>query len=103
MFLVALDWVTRTAFARRRTWYPVVFHKILISHRTAGHERQDTGRKGKGAKVGLKINATKTKLMSISTKRGDGVKIEGEQVEDVDKFIYLGSNVSYKGGANEEN
>ena len=30
------------------------------------------------AKVGLKINAIKSKLMSISIKRGDGVSIEGD-------------------------
>ena len=30
-----------------------------------------------GAKVGLKINATKTKLMRIGTKRGDGVSVAG--------------------------
>lgn len=32
--------------------------------------------KEQGAKVGLKINATKTKLVHISTKRGNGVSTE---------------------------
>lgn len=30
-----------------------------------------------GAKVGLKINAIKTKLMRVGTKRGDGVSVTG--------------------------
>ncbi len=55
-----------------------------------------------GAKVGLKINATKAKLMRIGTKRGDGVLVTGEQIEEVDEFIYLGSTVSKKGGTDED-
>ena len=50
--------------------------------------------KKQGAEVGLKINATKTKLMPICNKRGNGVSIEGEQVEEVDKFTHLRSIVS---------
>ena len=42
-----------------------------------------------GAQVGLKINAAKTKLMLMGTKRGDGVLIGGEQIEEVDEFMYL--------------
>ena len=33
------------------------------------------------AKVGLKINATKTKLIYIGTIRSDGVTVAGERVE----------------------
>ena len=55
-----------------------------------------------GAKVGLKINATKTKLMRIGTKRGDGVSVAGGRIEEVDEFTYLGSIVSKKGGTDED-
>ena len=54
------------------------------------------------AKVGLKINATKTKLMRIGTKRDDGVSVAGERVEEVDEFTHLGSIVSKKGGTDED-
>ena len=52
--------------------------------------------------MGLKINASKTKLMRIGTKRGDSVLIPGERVKEVDEFTYLGSVVSKKGGTDEE-
>ena len=52
--------------------------------------------------MGLKINAAKTKLMRIGTKRGDSVLIAGERVEEVDEFTYLGSTVSKKGGTDED-
>ena len=56
------------------------------------------------AKVGLKINATKTKLMRIGTKRDDGVSGlgGGGAIKEVDEFIYLGSIVSKKGGTDED-
>ena len=54
------------------------------------------------AKKGQKINATKTKLMRIGTKRGDGVLVAGERVEEGDRFTYLGSIASKKVGPDEE-
>ena len=40
----------------------------------------------------------KDKGMRMVTKRGDGVLIAGERIEEVDKFTYLGNIVSKKGG-----
>ena len=40
------------------------------------------------AKVGLKINATKTKFMHIGTKRDNGVSVLGGPIKEVDEFIY---------------
>jgi len=62
---------------------------------------QDTKEK-QGAKLGLKIVATNSKLMCICSKRGDGVSMKGEQVEEVDEFMYLRSIVTNKGGADED-
>ena len=58
--------------------------------------------KEQSVKVGLKINATKTKLMRVGTKQDDGVMITGEQIEEVDEFRYLGSIVSKNGGTEED-
>ena len=57
-----------------------------------------------GAKVGLKINATKTKLIRVGTKRDDGVSVVrgGGGVEDVNEFTYLGSIASNKGSTDED-
>ena len=54
------------------------------------------------AKVDLQINASKTKMMRIYTKRSNGIFIEGEQVGEVDDFTYLGIIVSKKGGSDED-
>ena len=55
-----------------------------------------------GAKVGLQINASKTKMMRIYTTRSNSIFIEGEQVGEVDDFTYLGIIVSKKGGSDKD-
>ena len=48
--------------------------------------------------MGLKLNAQKCKLMRINTRREDKVMIKGEEVEDVEEFVYLGVTVAKQGG-----
>ena len=99
LFLVALDWVTRTAFDRKRgiQWtFTTSLEDLdfaddlaLLSHRIQDMRDKPRALEVQGAKVGLKINATKTKLMRIGTKRGDGVSVAGGRIEEVDEFTYL--------------
>ena len=112
LFLVALDWVTRTAFDRKRgiQWtFTTSLEELdfaddlaLLSHRIQDMRDKTRALEVQSAKVGLKINATKTKLMRIGTKRDDGVSVARERVEEVDKFTYLGGTVSKKGGTDED-
>jgi len=112
MFLVALDWVTRTAYDRKRgiQWTFTTFlddldfadDLALLLHRVEDMRDKTRALEVQGAKEGLKINATKTKLMCIGTKRDDGVAVTGGRIEEVDEFTYLGSIVSKKGGSDEE-
>ena len=111
MFLVALDWVTRTAFDRKRgiQWtFTTSLEDLdfaddlaLLSHRIQDMRDKTQALEVQSAKVGLKINATKTKLMRIGTKHGNGVWVVGGPIEEVDEFTYLGSIVSKKGGTDE--
>ena len=112
LFLVALDWVTRTAFDRKRGIQCTFTTSLedldfaddlaLLSHRIQDMRDKTRALEVQGAKVGLKINAPKTKLMRIGTKRGDGVSVAGGRIEEVDEFTYLGSIVSKKGGTDED-
>ena len=112
LFLVALDWVTRAAFDRKRgiQWtFTTSLEDLdfaddlaLLSHRIQDMRDKTRALEVQGARVGLKINATKTKLMRIGTKRGDGVSVAGGRIEEVDEFTYLGSIVSKKGGTDED-
>ena len=92
LFLVALDWVTRTAFDRKKgiQWtfttsledLDFADYLALLSHRIQDLRAKTRALEVQGAKVGLKINATKTKLMRIGTKRGDGVSVAGGRIEE---------------------
>ena len=52
-----------------------------------------------GERTGLIINKEKTKCIRINPNRADPVSLEGEEVEDVDTFKYLGAHVNKSGGA----
>ena len=73
LFLVTLDWVTLTAFARRRgiqwslTLLGFADDLALLSHRIQDMKDKTQALEEQSAKVGLKINATKTKLMHVDT------------------------------------
>jgi hypothetical protein len=47
----------------------------------------------------LKSNSQKSKIMRINGKTTAGFEIEGEPVEELDEFCYLGSMVTKDGGA----
>ena len=112
LFLVTLDWVTKTAFATRHgiQWSFMTSLEdldfaddlALLSHRIQDTKDKTRALEDQGAKVGLKMNATKTKLMRSGTKRGDSVLIAEERVEEVDEFTYFGSIVSKKGRTDED-
>ena len=52
-------------------------------------------RNGKGTV--LKISTTKTKLMRINANNNNTVVVDGQQVEDVDSFDYLGAKITKHG------
>ena len=52
--------------------------------------------------MGLKISTTKTKLMRINTNNSNAVVVDGQQVEDVDSFDYLGVRITKHGGAEDD-
>ena len=53
-------------------------------------------------KRGLKIDTRKTKLMRINTTNNNPIRIEDQNVEDVEAFGYLGSMIASTGGTKED-
>ena len=79
--------MTKTAFDRKRgiQWtFTTSLEDLdfaddlaLLSHRIQDMRDKTRALEVQGAKESLKINATKTKLMRVGTKRGDGVSVAG--------------------------
>ena len=63
------------------------------------HQLQDKSNKmaENAGRLGLKVNIKKTKIMRINA-RDDGKYMNGETVEDVVRFMYLGAIVTKEGG-----
>ena len=53
-------------------------------------------------RVGLKVNSKKKKVMRIHSRNDDRIYIDGEEVEDVDKFVYLGATLTKSGGGMDD-
>jgi hypothetical protein len=62
----------------------------LISEKQQHLQQKTTRVANKAKKVGLNIKKKKMKIMRVNTARHE-IIIDGEMLEDVDKFCYLGS------------
>ena len=49
-------------------------------------------------RVGMKISVEKTKTMRMNSKNQDRVTIDGQDIEDVEEFTYLGATICKEGG-----
>ncbi|PVD33025.1 hypothetical protein C0Q70_08473 [Pomacea canaliculata] len=52
--------------------------------------------------LGLKVSTKKTKSMRVNARVQDSIKLNGEEIEEVDSFTYLGSKMSNTGDAEVE-
>ena len=49
-------------------------------------------------RVGLRINTQKTKTMRINARNQERIQINGQDIEEVEQFTYLGATVCKEGG-----
>ncbi|CAI9720344.1 Hypothetical predicted protein [Octopus vulgaris] len=54
------------------------------------------------AKLGLKVNRDKSKIMRINEENSKRIKLETGELEDVAEFTYLGSKITFLGGTDED-
>lgn len=53
-------------------------------------------------RTGLRVSKEKTKGTQANNKQQDKIKLNGEDLEDVERFTYLGSAITVTGGAEED-
>ncbi|KAL9957652.1 hypothetical protein ACROYT_G034575 [Oculina patagonica] len=54
------------------------------------------------AMIGLKINIQKTKSLRVNQRNNTNFDIGGDEIQDIEKFTYLGSIVSSEGGTDQD-
>ena len=112
MFILAIDWIMKHTESKNsglqwtltKELHDLDFaDDIVLFSRTLGHIQQKTTKlEEEAAKLGLIINSDKTKSMRINARNPDPVTVSGAQVEDVEKFTYLGCIVTRTGGTEED-
>ena len=105
LFLIAIDWIMRktTSDKPRGIQWTLLSHlesldfadDLAVLSTTYRHLQEKTNRLSCFAKkTGLNISTTKTKTLFINASTTEPILADGEPLEKVDEFAYLGSIVS---------
>ena len=74
----------------------------LLSSRYVDIEDKTSRLVEEAARVGLKINSKESKVMWINARNDQRIKVNDEQVDDVEEFLYLGALLDKEGGATKD-
>ena len=112
IFILAIDWIMRKV-TQQRNGLPWTFDgqlhdldfadDLCLIAQTFNHAQQKTQMlQDEARKHGLKVNIGKTKSMRINNKNNTALKINDEELEDVEHFQYLGSIINRTGGTEQD-
>ena len=114
LFLLAIDWIMKMSVDGKRTGIQWTLWKhledldfaddvALLSHIHNQMQEKLASLHENSAQLGLHINIAKTKVLkSNHQQEGPPVTINGDTVEEVDNFCYLGSTIDNTGGAEKD-
>ena len=113
MFLLAIDWVMKqTTEGARNGIQWTLWSQLddldfaddlaLLAHSQEQIQEKTSRLRTASMKVGLEIHPRKTQLMKMNTPSTDPVTLNGEKLEEVDSFTYLGSIINSQGGTDED-
>ena len=108
-FILVIDWVMKTATKEKRNGIQLTMltqlddldfadDLALLSHSHRQMQDKTTELALISAQVGLKINKRKTKIPRTNATCETPIMLEGETLEEVKDFRYLGSIVDTHGG-----
>ena len=113
LFLIAIDWAMKRSTEHLRSgiqW--TLFSQLedldfaddlaLLSETHKKMQQKTERLQEKSSQLGLKINVGKTKVMKVNNRSSEPISLESGTVEEVQDFIYLGSNISTNGGADKD-
>lgn len=109
LFLIIMDWIMRRTVGHGENGIRWKFKSKLIDldfaddvallSSTKQQIQEKPMRMEEEARwVGLKINTGNTKTMRINARNQEKIKINGQDIEDVDEFTYLEAKVCKEGG-----
>lgn len=112
IFSLVIDWIMKTSMTPPRGIQWTLSSKLedldfaddvsLLSHLFQHIQLKTESLQTVARSTGLELNIKKTKCLRINAQHDSPVMLEGNSIQDVDSFTYLGSIVSKTGGADED-
>ena len=113
LFILAIDWLMKETTRGRRNgiqWTPwtqlddldFADDLALLSHTREQMQEKTSVLNSLSRSVGLRIHPGKSKVLKIVSASKEQVEIEGNALEDVESFCYLGSIIDRDGGTTAE-
>ena len=113
MFLLAIDWVMKTSTAEKRNgiqwtlWSQLddldyADDLALLSHTQQQMQEKTNIVAANSTRLGLNVHKGKTKLLKVNSNNTSPIILNGEALEDIDHFTYLGSIINKKGGTDAD-
>ena len=113
LFLLVIDWLMRRVTDVGQTGIEWVEGTVLedldyaddlglVSDNLEDTQEKMTRLARNAETVGLKVSARKTEVLRINTQDDRAVMLEGQALADCERFTYLGSVMSKKGGTEDD-
>lgn len=113
LFLLVIDWIMRRTLEgdntgiRWKLWSKLndldFADDIALLSSTRQQIQQKVSSLSNNSKAtGLRINSAKTKLLRINTANDEKVQVDDHDIEEVERFVYLGAHVSTSGGTEDD-
>ena len=117
LFILAMDWIMKNSTEGERRgirWTMTMAATTtledldfaddiaLLSHRHQDMQEKTDAMSTTAGSLGLKISAKKTKSMRMNARVHDNIRLNGENIEEVSDFTYLGSKMSNTGDGEVE-
>ncbi|KAL8614297.1 hypothetical protein ACOMHN_007635 [Nucella lapillus] len=114
IFLMVVDWIMRQSTAGQKTGIQWTFTKqlkdlefadditYLLSHRQQNAQEKLERVAVKAEKIGLRINIGKTEILRINNQQQDPVRLQQEEIKEVEKFTAAQTTTSRAASAKRD-
>ena len=113
LFLLVIDWIMRRTTEKHQDgiqWTLTTRLEdldfaddiALLSHNRRSMQSKLTRLAKISMQTGLRISKSKTKVMRVNTRNVDRIELAEDEIDEVEDFAYLGSNISKDGGSDQD-
>ncbi|VDO88352.1 unnamed protein product [Schistosoma margrebowiei] len=112
-FLLVVDWIMKTSTSEAKhgiQWtaqnqlndFDFADDLVLLTHTDEQMQIKIDSVAAVSTSVGLNIHKGKTKVLEQNTENSNPITLDGETLEDVESFTYLGSIIDEQGGSDTD-